>query len=202
MSCNWKDSSKQMQEYHDQEWGIPTHDDQKLFEYLVLESLQAGLSWELIIRKREAIRKCFCDFDVEKVASFDVDDIERIMHTDDMIKSLRKVNAMISNAKAFIDVQKEFGNFNKYLWSYSNGKTICYKGHEQGINISKNDLSTLISSDLKKRGFKYVGPVIIYSYLQACGIINDHDKECICYQKIKNTYPCITMDEEDIYKIF
>ena len=198
MSCNWKDSSKQMQEYHDQEWGIPTHDDQKLFEYLVLESLQAGLSWELIIRKRETIRKCFCNFDVEKVASFDINDIERIMHTDDMIKSLRKVNAMISNAKAFIDVQKEFGNFNKYLWSYSNGKTICYKGHEQGINI----LSTLISNDLKKRGFKYVGPVIIYSYLQACGIINDHDKECICYQKIKNTYPCITMDEEDIYKIF
>lgn len=191
-----------MQEYHDNEWGIPTHDDQKLFEYLVLESLQAGLSWELIIRKREVIRKCFCDFDVEKVASFDIDDIERIMHTDDMIKSLRKVNAMISNAKAFIDVQKEFGNFNKYLWSYSNGKTICYKGHEQGINISKNNLSTLISNDLKKRGFKYVGPVIIYSYLQACGIINDHDKECICYQKIKNTYPCITMDEEDIYKIF
>ena len=191
-----------MQEYHDQEWGIPTHDDQKLFEYLVLESLQAGLSWELIIRKRETIRKCFCNFDVEKVASFDINDIERIMHTDDMIKSLRKVNAMISNAKAFIDVQKEFGNFNKYLWSYSNGKTICYKGHEQGINISKNNLSTLISNDLKKRGFKYVGPVIIYSYLQACGIINDHDKECICYQKIKNTYPCITMDEEDIYKIF
>ena len=201
MSCNWKDSSKQMQEYHDQEWGIPTHDDQKLFEYLVLESLQAGLSWELIIRKRETIRKCFCNFDVEKVASFDINDIERIMHTDDMIKSLRKVNAMISNAKAFIDVQKEFGNFNKYLWSYSNGKTICYKGHEQGINISKNNLSTLISNDLKKRGFKYVGPVIIYSYLQACGIINDHDKECICYQKIKNTYPCITMDEKDIYKI-
>lgn len=191
-----------MQEYHDNEWGIPTHDDQKLFEYLVLESLQAGLSWELIIRKRETIRKCFCNFDVEKVASFDINDIERIMHTDDMIKSLRKVNAMISNAKAFIDVQKEFGNFNKYLWSYSNGKTICYKGHEQGINISKNNLSTLISNDLKKRGFKYVGPVIIYSYLQACGIINDHDKECICYQKIKNTYPCITMDEEDIYKIF
>ena len=191
-----------MQEYHDQEWGIPTHDDQKLFEYLVLESLQAGLSWELIIRKRETIRKCFCNFDVEKVASFDINDIERIMHTDDMIKSLRKVNAMISNAKAFIDVQKEFGNFNKYLWSYSNGKTICYKGHEQGINISKNTLSTLISNDLKKRGFKYVGPVIIYSYLQACGIINDHNKECICYQKIKNTYPCITMDEEDIYKIF
>lgn len=201
MTCNWKDSSKQMQEYHDNEWGIPTHDDQKLFEYLVLESLQAGLSWELIIRKRETIRKCFCNFDVEKVASFDINDIERIMHTDDMIKSLRKVNAMISNAKAFIDVQKEFGNFNKYLWSYSNGKTICYKGHEQGINISKNNLSTLISNDLKKRGFKYVGPVIIYSYLQACGIINDHDKECICYQKIKNTYPCITMDEEDIYKI-
>ena len=202
MACNWKDSSKQMQAYHDQEWGIPTHDDQKLFEYLVLESLQAGLSWELIIRKREVIRKCFCDFDVEKVASFDADDIERIMHTDDMIKSLRKVNAMISNAKAFIDVQKEFGSFDKYLWSYSNGKTIYYKGHEQGINISKNDLSTLISNDLKKRGFKYVGPVIIYSYLQACCMINDHYKDCIFYRKIKNKYPCITMDEEDLYNMF
>lgn len=195
MTCNWKDSSKQMKAYHDTEWGIPTHDDQKLFEYLVLESLQAGLSWDLIIRKRETIRKCFCDFDIEKVASFDNDDIERIMHTEDMIKSLRKVTAMISNAKAFINVQQEFGSFDKFLWSYCDYKTICYKGHEQGIDISKNALSTLISNDLKKRGFKYVGPVIIYSYLQACGMINDHEKDCICYQRIKNTYPCITMDD-------
>ena len=195
MACNWKDSSKQMQEYHDNEWGIPTHDDQKLFEYLVLESLQAGLSWELIIRKREVIRKCFCDFDIEKVASFDVDDIERIMHTDDMIKSLRKVNAMISNAKAFIDVQKEFGSFDKYLWSYSNYKTICYRGHEKGIDVSKNAISELISKDLKKRGFKYVGPVIIYSYLQACGMINDHEEDCPCYQALRNAYPYQEVEE-------
>ena len=120
MTCNWKDSSKQMQAYHDVEWGVPTHDDQKLFEYLVLESMQAGLSWELIIRKRETIRKCFCDFCVEKVGSLNTEDIDRIMRTDDMIKSLRKVTAMISNAKAFMNVQQEFGSFDKYLWSYSN----------------------------------------------------------------------------------
>ena len=117
MTCNWKDSSKQMQAYHDTEWGVPTHDDQKLFEYLVLESMQAGLSWELIIQKRETIRKCFCDFNVEKVASLNTKAIDHIMSTDNMIKSLRKVNAMISNANAFMNVQQEFGSFDKYLWS-------------------------------------------------------------------------------------
>lgn len=198
MTCNWKDSSKQMQAYHDTEWGVPTHDDQKLFEYLVLESMQAGLSWELIIQKRETIRKCFCDFNVGKVASLNSEAINQIMHTDDMIKSLRKVTAMISNANAFMNVQKEFGSFDKYLWTYSNYKTICYRGHEKGIDVSKNALSELISKDLKKRGFKYVGPVIIYSYLQACGMINDHDEECPYYQNIKKLYPCVTMDDKDI----
>ena len=198
MTCNWKDSSKQMQAYHDTEWGVPTHDDQKLFEYLVLESMQAGLSWELIISKRETIRKCFCDFNVEKVASLNTEAINHIMRTDNMIKSLGKVNAMISNANAFMNVQQEFGSFDKYLWSYSNYKTICYRGHEKGIDVSKNTLSELISKDLKKRGFKYVGPVIIYSYLQACGMINDHDEKCPCYQNIKKLYPCVTMDDEDI----
>ena len=198
MTCNWKDSSKQMQAYHDTEWGVPTHDDQKLFEYLVLESMQAGLSWELIIQKRETIRKCFFDFNVETVASLNTEAIDQIMHTDDMIKSLRKVNAMISNANAFMNVQQEFGSFDKYLWSYSNYKTICYRGHEKGIDVSKNTLSELISKDLKKRGFKYVGPVIIYSHLQACGMINDHDEKCLCYQNIKKLYPCVTMDDKDI----
>ena len=187
-----------MQAYHDTEWGVPTHDDQKLFEYLVLESMQAGLSWELIIQKRETIRKCFCDFNVEKVASLNTKAIDHIMSTDNMIKSLRKVNAMISNANAFMNVQQEFGSFDKYLWSYSNYKTICYRGHEKGIDVSKNTLSELISKDLKKRGFKYVGPVIIYSYLQACGMINDHDEKCLCYQNIKKLYPCVTMDDKDI----
>ena len=198
MTCNWKDSSKQMRAYHDTEWGVPTHDDQKLFEYLVLESMQAGLSWELIIQKRETIRKCFCDFNIEKVASLNTKAIDYIMRTDNMIKSLRKVTAMISNANAFMNVQQEFGSFDKYLWSYSNYKTICYIGHEKGIDVSKNTLSELISKDLKKRGFKYVGPVIIYSYLQACGMINDHDEKCPCYQNVKKLYPCVTMDDKDI----
>lgn len=198
MTCNWKDSSKQMQAYHDMEWGVPTHDDQKLFEYLVLESMQAGLSWELIIRKRETIRKCFCDFNVGKVASLNTEAINQIMRTDNMIKSLRKVNAMISNANAFMNIQQEFGSFDKYLWSYSNYKTIYYRGREKAIDVSKNAMSELISKDLKKRGFKYVGPVIIYSYLQACGMINDHDEKCPCYQNIKKLYPCVTMDDKDI----
>lgn len=198
MTCNWKDSSKQMQAYHDTEWGVPTHDDQKLFEYLVLESMQAGLSWELIIRKRETIRKYFCDFNVGKVASLNSEAINQIMHSDNMIKSLRKVTAMISNANAFMNVQQEYGSFDKYLWSFSNYKTICYRGHEKGIDVSKNTLSELISKDLKKRGFKYVGPVIIYSYLQACGMINDHDEKCPCYQNIKKLYPYVTMGDKDI----
>ena len=197
MTCNWKDSSKEMQAYHDTEWGVPTHDDQKLFEYLVLESMQAGLSWELIICKRETIRKCFCDFSVERVAVLNTEDIDRIMHTDNMIKSIRKVTAMISNAEAFMNVQQEFGSFDEYLWSYSNYKTICYKGHEKGIEVSKNALSEIISNDLKKRGFKYVGPVIVYSYLQACGMINDHDENCPCYRNIKKMYPYITMNDKD-----
>ena len=195
MTCSWKDSNKEMQAYHDAEWGVPTHDDQKLFEYLVLESMQAGLSWELIIRKRETIRKCFCDFSVEKVASLKTEDIDRIMHTDDMIKSLRKVSAMISNAIAFMNVQQEFGSFDKYLWSYSSYKTICYRGHEKGIDVSKNALSELISKDLKKRGFQYTGPVIVYSFLQACGVINDHEEDCPCYQALRKAYPYQEVEE-------
>ena len=188
MACQWKNSSAEMISYHDKEWGVPTHEDQKLFEYLLLESMQAGLSWALILRKRETLRSCFANFSPEKLAAFTEEDIERIMHTENMIKSERKIRAMIQNAKAFLALQKEAGSFDAYLWKFSGGKSLCYQGHEKGAMPAKNALSEIISKDLKKRGFQYTGPVIVYSFLQACGVINDHEEDCPCYQALRKAY--------------
>ena len=188
MACQWKNSSAEMISYHDKEWGVPTHEDQKLFEYLLLESMQAGLSWALILRKRETFRSCFAGFSPEKVAAFTEEDIARIMHTENMIKSERKIRAMVQNAKAFLALQKEEGSFDAYLWSFSGGKSLCYRGHEKGNMPSKNALSEAISKDLKKRGFQYTGPVIVYSFLQACGVINDHEEDCPCYRALRKAY--------------
>ena len=188
MACQWKNSSAEMISYHDKEWGVPTHDDQKLFEYLLLESMQAGLSWALILRKRETLRSCFSDFFPEKVAAFTEEDMERIMHTENMIRSERKIRAMVQNAKAFLALQKEEGSFDRYLWKFSGGKSLCYQGHEKGAMPAKNALSEIISKDLKKRGFQYTGPVIVYSFLQACGVINDHEEDCPCYQALRKAY--------------
>ena len=195
MACQWKNSSAEMISYHDKEWGVPTHEDQKLFEYLLLESMQAGLSWVLILRKRETFRSCFANFSPEKVAAFTEEDIERIMHTENMIKSERKIRAMIQNAKAFLALQKEEGSFDTYLWSFSGGKSLCYQGHEKGEMPAKNTLSEAISKDLKKRGFQYTGPVIVYSFLQACGLINDHEEDCPYYQALRKAYPYQEVDE-------
>ena len=195
MACQWKNSSAEMISYHDKEWGVPTHEDQKLFEYLLLESMQAGLSWALILRKRETLRSCFANFSPEKLAAFTEEDIERIMHTGNMIKSERKIRAMIQNAKAFLALQKEEGSFDAYLWSFSGGKSLCYQGHEKGAMPAKNALSEAISKDLKKRGFQYIGPVIIYSFLQACGVINDHEEDCPCCQALRRAYPYQEVEE-------
>ena len=195
MACQWKNSSAEMISYHDKEWGVPTHEDQKLFEYLLLESMQAGLSWALILRKRETLRSCFANFSPEKLAAFTEDDIERIMHTENMIKLERKIRAMIQNAKAFLALQKEAGSFDAYLWKFSGGKSLCYQGHEKGEMPAKNALSEAISKDLKKRGFQYTGPVIVYSFLQACGIINDHEEDCPCYQALRRAYPYKEVEE-------
>ena len=195
MACQWKNSSMEMISYHDKEWGVPTHEDQKLFEYLLLESMQAGLSWALILRKRETFRSSFAGFSPEKVAAFTEEDIARIMHTENMIKSERKIRAMIQNAKAFLALQKEEGSFDSYLWSFSGGKSLCYRGHEKGEMPAKNTLSETISKDLKKRGFQYTGPVIVYSFLQACGVINDHEENCPCYQALRKAYPYQEVEE-------
>jgi DNA-3-methyladenine glycosylase I len=162
-----------------------------MFEHLTLECLQCGLSWDLMLKKREIFRQCFDNFDYDRIANYDDDDVERILNTDGMIRSPRKVQAVINNARCYQKVREEHGSFCDYIWGFSGGKTILYQGHDVGTIPVSNGLSDKISKDLKKRGFKYVGAVTIYSHLQACGIINDHDKDCPCGQKINETYPTI-----------
>ena len=189
--CDWKLTSKENRLYHDTEWGIPVYDDKKQFEFLMLEVMQCGLNWNIIIKKRDIFRQCFDGFDYDKIEKYTKSDITRIMNTDGMIKSIRKIEAVIHNAKCFQSIRQEFGSFCNYIWQYSAGKTILYDKHNDGYIPSCNELSEKISKDLKKRGFKFLGSIVIYSHLQACGIINDHDKNCPRYQYIIEHYPVI-----------
>ena len=189
--CNWEHTSEINRKYHDTEWGVPLNDDRGQFEYLFLEVMQCGLNWDLVINKREVFRKCFDDFDYDKIAVYTDKDIERILNTPKMIKSPRKIAAIINNAKHFQEIRKEYGSFCNYIWGFSDGKTILYDKHEEGFIPVSNGLSDTISKDLKKRGFKYLGTVVIYSHLQACGIINDHDKNCPRYKYIVDNFPTI-----------
>ena len=188
--CNWCKTSPINQRYHDEEWGVPLHDDNKQFEFLMLEVLQCGISWSIVINKRDIFRSCFDNFDYEKIASYDKNMIEKIMATKGMIKSRKKTEAIIHNAKCFINIRREFGSFSRYLWKFTDNKTILYDKHGDGFIPASNGLSDVISADLKKRGFKFLGPVTIYSHLQACGIINDHGSDCPCYKNIIENYPC------------
>lgn len=189
--CNWENTSPLNIKYHDEEWGLPLHDDIRQFEFLMMEVMQCGLNWNMMINKREIFRACFNHFDFDKIAAYDQNDIDRIMKTEGMIKSVRKIEAIILNAKCFQKIRQEFGSFDTYLWAYSGGKTILYDGHEKGYIPVSNGLSDRISKDLKKRGFKYLGPTTIYSHLQACGIINDHDKNCVRYRYIVEHFQSI-----------
>ena len=195
VNCSWP-TTPLYQSYHDHEWGRPIHDDQRQFEHLCLESLQCGLSWLTILNKREVIRQCFNHFDVDAVALYTEIDIESIMSTEGMLKSRKKIEAVINNAKAFQRIQAEFGSFCEYIWAFTNHKTIIYKGHPEGDVPAKNELSTRISKDLKKRGFKFVGPVTIYSHLQASGLINDHGKDCPCFDEINRENPVVYVSED------
>ena len=189
--CNWEHTSATDRKYHDTEWGVPLHNDRGQFEYLLLEVMQCGLNWDLVINKREVFRKCFDNFDYDKIAAYTDEDIERILNTPKMIKSPHKVAAIIDNAKHFQKIRKEYGSFCNYLWGFSDNKTILYDKHEEGFIPVSNGLSYDISKDLKKRGFKYLGSIVIYSHLQACGIINDHDKNCPRYKYIVDNFPII-----------
>ena len=189
--CNWEHTSEANIRYHDEEWGVPVHDDRRQFEHLMMEVMQCGLNWNMMINKREIFRSCFDGFDYDRVAEYGEKDIERILSTEGMIRSRRKIEAVINNARCFKKIREEFGSFEAYLWGYSGGKTILYDKHEEGYIPVSNGLSEKISRDLRKRGFKYVGPVTIYSHIQSSGVINDHDKDCPCYKKINDNYPTV-----------
>ena len=177
--CSWVDLKSDIYvKYHDEEWGVPKYDERDLFELLVLESFQAGLAWITVLKKREAFRKAFDNFDVNKVSNYDEKKISELLNNEKIIRSRGKILAAINNAKIFIEIQKERGSFSNYIWSFSENKVI--KNYSANIP-TKSDLSDLISKDLKKRGMKYVGTVITYSYLQAIGIVNDHEITCFKY---------------------
>ena len=184
--CSWANSNDAMKEYHDKEWCIPVHDDQLLFEFLVLEGAQAGLSWNTILQKRENFRRAFDNFDYKKISKYESQKIEELLNDKGIIRNRLKIESVISNAKALLKVQKEFGSFNTYLWNFINQKTIINTFKKLEDLPSKTEESELISKDLKKRGFKFVGPTIIYSFMQAIGMVNDHLVDCFCYNKINN----------------
>ncbi len=190
--CSWCLINEKLKKYHDTEWGVPVYDDRKQFEFLMMEVMQCGLNWNMMLQKREVFRTCFDGFDFEKVAAYTGADVERILNTEEMIRSERKINAVIHNAKCFQAVREEFGSFSEYIWNYTDGKMVLYTGHEKGNVPAKNGLSDKIAKDLKKRGFKYLGSVTVYAHLQASDMINDHGEECEQYRKLIGKYPTVT----------
>ena len=182
--CKWAMNVNEIYtKYHDEEWGEPVHDDQKLYEMLILESFQAGLSWSCILNKRENFRKAFDNFDIDKIINYDEIKIQELQKNEGIIRNKLKIKATINNSKIFKEIQKEYGSFDKYIWSFTNYKKINNKLTSYKDAPSESELSIKISKDLKKRGFSFVGSTIIYSYMQAIGMINDHEKGCFCYKE-------------------
>ena len=171
--------------YHDEEWGVPVHDDRVIFEFLLLESAQAGLSWETILRKREGYRKAFRQFDPEKVAKMTPRDTARLLKNPKIIRNRLKIKAAINNAKRFLEVQKEFGSFSRYIWQFIGDKPIVNKRKSLKDYPAKTKESEALAKDLKIRGFKFLGPVVCYAHMQATGLVNDHTIDCFCYQEVQ-----------------
>ena len=182
--CSWCGKDALYVAYHDQEWGVPLHDDQKLFEFLILEGAQAGLSWLTILKKRDAYRKAYYQFDIEKVARFNSRSIERLMNNSGIVRNRLKIEASINNARAFLEVQDEFGSFDEYIWQFAGGKTIRNAWQTIDQVPAWTTESTAMSKDLKQRGFKFVGPTICYAFMQAAGMVNDHLVGCFRYRQV------------------
>ncbi|MEZ4801208.1 MAG: DNA-3-methyladenine glycosylase I [Gelidibacter sp.] len=182
--CGWCLGDPIYEAYHDTEWGVPVKDDDTLFEFLILETFQAGLSWITILRKRENFRKAFDQFDYKKIANYNQDKIDTLLEDAGIIRNKLKINATVTNAKAFMEVQKEFGSFSKYIWGFVDGKPIknTLKNHKEAL--ATTDISDAISKDLKKRGFKFVGSTVIYAHMQATGMVNDHEVNCFRYHEV------------------
>ena len=181
--CPWATSELSI-EYHDNEWGVPLHDDRMLFEFLILEGAQAGLSWETILKKRENYRKAFSDFDPEQVARFTKRKIEKLLSDPGIVRNRLKVTSAVDNAKALLKVQKEFGSFDQYVWEFVGGKPRRNRFRTLGELPAKTEESIALSKDLSRRGFRFVGPTICYAFMQAVGMVNDHLVSCFRYKEI------------------
>ena len=181
-TCTWPGNDELMIKYHDEEWGNAVHDDKKHFEFIVLDSFQAGLSWKTILHKRENFRKAFADFDYKKIAKFDEEKVQTLMQDAGIIRNQLKIRATITNAISFMEIQKEFGSFDKYIWQFTEGKTKQNKWKTMNEIPATSPESDAMSKDLKKRGFKFVGSTICYAYMQAAGMVNDHLVSCFRYK--------------------
>jgi DNA-3-methyladenine glycosylase I len=182
--CQWVTNDPLYIQYHDEEWGMPVHDDKKLFEFIILEGAQAGLSWLTILKRRAGYKKAFANFEVEKVANFTDEKIERLFCNRAIIRNKLKINSAVSNARAFIKIQEEFGSFDNYSWRFVNGRPIINQFQTQEEIPVKTKESIAFSKDLVQRGFKFVGPVIIYAHMQATGMVNDHLVSCFRYKEV------------------
>lgn len=186
-TCGWMGDDPLMIKYHDEEWGVAVTDDKKLFEFLVLESAQAGLSWRTVLHKREGYRRLFAGFDVKKVAQFTVRDVARLLKDPAIIRNRLKILATINNAQRFIKIQKEFGSFSKYMWQFVGGKQIDGKRKTMKDIPAITKEAEIFAKDLKTRGFKFMGPTVVYAHMQAVGMVNDHVVDCFRYKQIKNS---------------
>ena len=184
-SCSWPKNDPLMIAYHHTEWGVPLHDDRKLFEFMVLDAFQAGLSWQIVLKKREGFRKAFDHFDFKKIAKYNEDKIQQLLKDEGIIRNQLKIRATVNNAHRFIEVQKEFGTFDKYIWQFTGHKTIHNKWEQLSEIPAKSPESDAMSKDLQKRGFKFVGSTICYAFMQAAGMVNDHMVNCIRYKELK-----------------
>jgi DNA-3-methyladenine glycosylase I len=184
--CDWANGSELQKSYHDNEWGMEIHDDRSLFEFLVLEGAQAGLSWSTILRKREGYRKAFDNFDARKISKYSENTVSQLLTNSEIIRNRLKINATITNARAFLQVQKEFGSFDNYIWQFVNGRSVQNTWKRITDIPSRTPESDAMSKDLIKRGFKFVGTTICYAFMQAVGMVNDHVVDCFRYEELKN----------------
>ena len=183
--CGWCEGDALYEAYHDEEWGVPLFEDKRLFEFLVLETFQAGLSWITILRKRENFRQAFNGFDYKIIADYSEEKVQKLLQNSGIIRNEQKIRASVANAKAFMTVQQEFGSFSKYIWSFVDHKPVQNEVQNYKEAPAKTDLSIDISKDLKKRGFKFVGPTVVYAHMQATGMVNDHEVACFRYEEVK-----------------
>jgi DNA-3-methyladenine glycosylase I len=184
-SCSWPTKSPLMIEYHDKEWGVPMHDDRKLFELLILEGVQAGLNWETVLKKRENYRKALHDFDPGKIARYGKEDVKRLLSNSGIIRNHLKIEAAIINANKFLEIQNQFGSFDQYIWQFVGGNPIKNKFRSLSELPAKTRESDAMSKDLKRRGFKFAGPTICYAFMQAVGMVNDHMVNCFRYKELQ-----------------